>query len=491
MNKKEHFNKLTTTTVLLTLIVLLIAQLASCTTHSGGDNTTASGTEQTSEPISASTTSLYEADDLPESLSLGETVTMLYWEDVENAEFFSSEEASDAVEIAIKNRNAKVENRLGVTVEYIGTPGNFKNRSNYENKVRTDISAGASYDIYAAYSMTVANCAYSGFCADLLDFDVINLEKPWWPDSLTEEALINNRLYFASGDISTNMLYMMYVMYFSKTLVTDYALDDPYDVVESGSFTIDKMIEMSETVANDIDGDSKLYGLVTSSDTHLDPFFYGAGLRTLDRNADGELIISDKFGSGIAIDVAEKLTTFINNGHCQISEGDYLFMGERALFEVHRARFAGEKLSNTDIGFGIIPIPKYSTDQDKYSTCLGFPYTLYAISAMDPHAESAAYLLEALVSESYRTVTPVLFEVTMKVRHVDDSTAANMFDMIRDGVSFDAGRIFCSSLNNITYKTFRKSISENSRYAIKINSDLKILKGYLERLNLQMGEASG
>lgn len=466
-------------TALLLILVFALSATACANNGKTPAETTSSG-EGTATP-DETTASLFEPDDLPAQLNLNETVTMLYWEDFENVEFFVEDEGSDSVEYAIKNRNAKVLARLGVEIDFVPTPGNYNNRSNFEKTVYADFSGSNSYDIYAAYSMSVANCAYSGYCANLYDYSVINFEKPWWPKKLTSEAVINNKLYFASGDISTNMLYMMYVMYFSKPIVTDNGIESPYDCVDKGTWTIDKMIEMAAVIANDLDDDNKIYGLATSSNVHYDPFFYGAGLRTLDRAEDGSLIISDLFGSERAQNTATKMAEFLNNGQCTASKGQELFRDGRALFSVNRARYASQFLSDTDMGFGIVPMPKYDETQEEYATCLGFPYTLYAISSGSRHAEAAAYLLEALASESYRTVTPALFEVSMKIRYVDDPIAARMFDIVHDGVSFDVGRIFCSSLDTITFRLFRDVLTNNTSYATEYAKKKIQLNVYLKK----------
>lgn len=473
------------------LVAMILAMLcaaalfAGCAKQGNGDGSTTAAGDSTAPATPDTTADIYEKDDLPETIDLNEKVTILYGEDAENVEFFASEDASDSVEFAIKNRNSRVEKRLNVEMDFVGTPGNYNNRAKFEQVVSADFMSGKTYDIFAAYSMSVANCAYSGYCANLLDYSVINFEKPWWPRKLTSEALINGKLYLASGDISTNMLYMMYVMYFAKQLVTNNNLENPYDLVDAGTWTIDKMVEMAETFRSDLDDDNKIYGLATSSNVHYDPFFYGAGLRTIDKDASGQLIVSELFGGEKAVNTAAKMTNFLNGGLCTDKKGNVLFRDGRALFSVSRARYASQELSDTDIGFGVIPMPKYDTDQEGYSTCLGFPYTLYAISAGSSHAEAAAYLLEALASEGYRTVTPALFEVSMKVRYVDDPTAARMFDIVRDSVSFDVGRIFTSSLNNYPFKIFRDSLTNNESYSLNFSRAQAPLKASLKKFNAQ------
>jgi hypothetical protein len=71
----------------------------------------------------------------------------------------------------------------------------------------------------------------------------------------------------------------------------------------------------------------------------------------------------------------------------------------------------------------------------------------------------AAYALEALASSSYRTVTPNLYEVAMKIRYTTDSTSQRMIDHIRDGVSFEIGRTFTHIFDYETYRTIRKALA--------------------------------
>lgn len=476
---------------LIAATLALICVLAAAACAKPGDSTGSTTAEPEVTTPAPETSSLYEADDLPESLDLNETVTMLYHEDFENVEFFASEDASDSVEFAIKNRNSRVEKRLNIKMDFVGTPGNYNNRAAYEKVVNADFTSGNAYDVYAAYSMSVANCAYSGYCANLFDFPMINFNKPWWPEKLMSEAVINGRLYLASGDISTNMLYMMYVMYFSKQLVTDNNLDDPYALVDAGTWTIDKMIAMAETLRSDLDDDNKIYGLATSSNVHYDPFFYGAGLRTLDKDQNGKLIVSNLFGSERAGDTATKIGGFLTDSICTAKGGNILFRDGRSLFSVNRARYASQELGDSDLKFGVIPMPKYNEEQENYSTCLGFPYTLYAISAGSNRKEAAAYMLEALASEGYRTVTPALFEVSMKVRYVDDPTAARMFDIVRASVSFDVGRIFTSSLNNYPFNIFRDAVTNNDSFLSSFNRKKVPLNAALKKFNEQFDKIAG
>ena len=112
--------------------------------------------------------------------------------------------------------------------------------------------------------------------------------------------------------------------------------------------------------------------------------------------------------------------------------------------------------------YGIVPVPKYDEAQENYVTCLGFPYSMYSISIASRNTDAAAATLECLASEAYREVTPMLLETSMKLKYSSDNEASIMYDFIREGVSIDIGRIFCTELSNFTYSTFRDRCSQNT-----------------------------
>ena len=60
--------------------------------------------------------------------------------------------------------------------------------------------------------------------------------------------------------------------------------------------------------------------------------------------------------------------------------------------------------------------------------------------------DSAGAVLEALASESYRTLVPEYCEVSLKVRYSQDDNVARMFDLIINSIVYDPGEIYASLL---------------------------------------------
>ncbi len=349
--------------------------------------------------------------------------------------------------------------------------------------------------------MTAATLAMNGLTQNLLDLKYINFEKPWWPASLTDTATVNGKLYFTSGDISTNMLYMMYATFFNKGMLVeehpDMTVSDLYNTVKNGQWTIDKLIELCQNVYRDENANGTAdyedrYGF-ESIDLHFDCFYIGSDLQFLEKNDDGTLKLSDDVKSDKTMSLLEKLTDFFYNSGFAFTKGTTskyssakAFSEGRALFVVDRVYIASGTLKDvSDFKYGMLPVPKYNEEQSDYRTCMAFPFTLYSISVKAKDADAAAATLECLASEGYRRVTPALFEQSMKVRYSDDLEDSLMYDTIKRTVVMDLSRIFTTPLQNMSYQPFRNTLRDNTAagWSRKVSTFNNVLKSSLEKIN--------
>ena len=92
--------------------------------------------------------------------------------------------------------------------------------------------------------------------------------------------------------------------------------------------------------------------------------------------------------------------------------------------------------------------------------------------------EAAATTLEAMASENYRSVTPAVFEVAMKVRYTDDVQTSSMYDLLREGISFDIGRLYASTFQNGTANLFRTTAKSGNPAGLlsNIKKNEKVIK---------------
>lgn len=482
----------------LLVLLMLSASFSACGTGGNNDDTAVTTAASDLTDPGEVTDNLYDdegyrLDEIPADIDLKNAeLKILYWEDVENHEFPVFESNGDMVDEAILTANIRAEERLKVKLEYIPVQGNNDHASIYLSKVQTAFQGGEGIDIYAAYSKTLGTVAANGYCQNLLNYDdKIDFDMPWWPDALIEEATIQDKLYFCAGDLSTNLPYMMYVLFFNKDQITNFSLDNPYELVEKNEWTFEKMFEMCSGLTDPTSSEA-VYGLLTGSKVHLDPFFYAAGLHTTERGSDGFPIISPSFSGEKVNDVVNVVWNFLNSGTASFAKTtnvyeispDTVFHDGHGLFSMQRARFASEKLADASFDYGIIPVPKYNAEQDHFATCMAFPFTLYGIANGAKNEEAAAWVLECLSSIGHRTITPAVYEISMKERYARDAESARMLDVIRAGATFEIGRLYADDFGKYTYSLFRNAVSSDTKpdYASAYKGASRMLDMYLKNL---------
>ena len=420
----------------------------------------------------------YLKDDLDPSLNFGgQTVNLLHWNDAEHEEFCADTATGDLVNDAIYTRNSAVEERLGIKINFIGTAGDTNNEEPFALKLNASITAGDhAYDIISAYSYTTGMCAARNLLYDLSSVEHLDFEKPWWPEMLINQCTVNDKLLFLTGDMSANVIYTMYVSFFNKNLLEAMKLEDPYKLVEEGKWTIDKQFEMCTGAYSDLNGN----GVKDEGDQtglyiytlHFDAFLWGSNVFIVDSMED-RFQLSDDFMGEKTVNLQEKIKAFVYdtndgfltkdkaNNHLFFGDGLSLFWNDRC----HRAILYTEG----DVSFGVLPIPKYNEEQNSYVTLLGNTFSLYGIPQDSQNPDMAGAVMECWASESYRQVTPALYELSFKYKYSQDDVAARMFDIARSTVVLDLARIFSNSLG--AYKSWQKAITGSAGWASTVKAN--------------------
>ena len=97
---------------------------------------------------------------------------------------------------------------------------------------------------------------------------------------------------------------------------------------------------------------------------------------------------------------------------------------------------------NMQDSYGILPTPKYDENQKNYYTYVHDQYSLFMVPTTVKSPEMSGAVLEAMAYESYKTLVPAYFEVTLKGRYANDPESRNMLDMISSNVMMDTAIIY-------------------------------------------------
>ncbi len=456
--------------IALCMALLTMSGLFAACAEPGDPNiTTEDNSVATTAPVQETTAeeTLYAPDDLLEKYDFNETVTILMWNDHTMREFYA-DESGDTIDDAIYSRNIAVAERLGIEFEFVEEKGHGESTA-WVTKAENDFLSDNLLDIYAGYSRNAPLFALKNMTSNLLEYEAFSVEKPWWPAALTNECTINDKLYYCSGDISTNLLWMMTATFYNKELYEQYFAGEktPMDMVEDKEWTMEKLFSMTNDIYTD-DGNqvrdaADIYGYILY-EVNIDAYQTAAGIVSIEKDESEGLRISTGWNSERASDVCELLGDFLASEGCYHENSTSvreIFFEERGVFITDRTFIvAGKDNSETnkiEFSYGIVPQPMFDASQENYMTNVGHPFTMYAVNSQSKKIEVAVTTLEAMGSANHRTVTPAVFEVAMKVRYTDDPQAANMYDILRENISFDIGRIYASTFGNGTANIFRNT----------------------------------
>ncbi len=448
---------------LLLLLSLLTPTFAAC-----GDSTSvetdAAQTTETETVVETEPETQFLPDDLPADLDFGGTeVNIFCWESWDPGELFVEEDTGDLVVSAVFNRNLTVEERLNVKLNFHMQP---RNDAAYGSLLKNTISqqntsGDGTYDLAGCYGMRVGTAAVEGLWTNLYDATYIDLEKPWYYQSAVQAGTLKKGYaFFFAGDISFNALARMSGVFFNRDMITDYGLEDPYDLVLEGKWTIDKMGEMIKDLYNDVDGNGKQsqddqYGLMIAVD-QAQTLYYGTGSHFIEHDAESNPQLSEDIFSERTVTILEKyLTVFADPAAYRNPTGDdpTIFDTGRTLFYIYPLGHVSDaSLREAEFSYGFIPQPKVDETEKDYYASVTNAITLFAIPLVVKSLDVSSAVAECMSSEGHRQVTPVVFEQAYKVKYSQDDSArqSEIFDMMRANAVFDLGKIFADSFSGFS-----------------------------------------
>ncbi len=444
------------------LALLSLTQVfASCASDTASTTVTSGSTSAATDTIETTTVETTTAEpedivytpDIPEKDWEGRTATFLVkgpgqgnWE---SKEIWVPEENGEVVNDAVFARNLAMEERYNFKVE-------IKGGDSLDAMAKTVILAGGDdYDVVMPNMTQSANLANEKLTIDLNTVTHIDLDAPWYDQNSVRDLSIANKLYFVTGDIAYQDQDGIWVTMFNKNLAKDYLVDDPYQLVRDGEWTVDRLIEMTSDVTEDLDGDgvmglTDMWGFVSAYST-VSSMIYGADIRivTKDEKDLPKLTFDDPrihtvLEKAIALmemeDRAFVVDHFPSSGYNaytlrDVFGGGYgLFYGE-VLMHVKTMRWS-------NVPFGVLPFPKYDETIEGYPHFINAVGTMVNIPTTVADVEFSGFVVEAMSAEAKNLITPAYYDVALTGKYMRDDESAEMLDLIIDSCVYDLGHIF-------------------------------------------------
>lgn len=432
------------TALILAAIMLATSLVASC-----GSTETPEGDTTTGETTTASAEK--ERDPIAElgdhDLG-GRTIRMLSHHDALSDErtIWSTEMNGDMINDIIYKRNSDVQDMYNFKLEMNTGDGWAADYSKLKNSV---LAGSRDYDLCFLLPFAArANIVIDGLMYNMLEVPHLRFDEAWWHRNVNDLFTFDGYLPFVSSDMLLSSYQYANTLIFNKKIADDYGLNDIYDVVRSGKWTLDKFAEYAEKTSADLNANGKAdvedrFGFATNFGYHAITWQYAIGEITvrLDPKEGVELGLKDERFYNLAEWMYD---LFYNSGsvfeiewdkECDIKwDEDRVFMQAIWVNDL-------EKFRSYRSEFGVIPYAKYDETQEGYYTYVDARAGGLAIpvDCDEQTIDDDGLIIEAMSYLSYRDLIPAYLESVTSSKLTRDEDSIEMLEIINAGRRWDIG----------------------------------------------------
>jgi len=419
----------------------------------------------------------------------------------ESTKYDAEEETGEIVNDAIFRRNQAVEDRYNITVSTVSGFGHDEDRK----LAMQSIQAGDDFaDVMGLFLINSSvTSAREGALLDWNDFEEINISAPWWDERITDLAVYGKQ-YVLAGDIATADDLRQMVVTYNKAIWNEMDYEDAYTMVWDGKWTLDKMYSLSKDVSKDLDGDGKMtvadrFGMLSETKAAW-YLFLGSGQKSIIYDNETYLSnLSDEKNFDVMNRVIEIMSDMQNV--CVINDGKHnselttggvweeaskIFEEGRTLF--HTETFNGtEKLRNMGQDYGVLPIPKWTEEQEEYYCMTNDDICALSLPTTVSDPNRAALITEALAYESMFVLQPTFYEVYLSEKLLRDEQSRQMMDLVLSSKFYDMDFCF-GGITGMSGSMEDMASSKQNKLSSRIASLEKSAQKKIDKILDSLGE---
>jgi len=320
--------------------------------------------------------------------------------------------------------------------------------------MRANRSGDGSLDWVLAHGCNFATLVTMGTLIELDDVPNVDYTNPWWNQESYESLSILNKHFGVASDLTTHDELGTWVVYFNKNIRDEYQLENPYEMVNNGTWTYDNVFTMASKVYDDLNGNGLIdyedqFGISHSNDTTMG-MYNSSGVIFAKNNAEGipEFTYRDEQSVTKIMSILERL--FDQQTCFNIHDGKRMLAGasESQLFLEGRILFLFAGVHNASVlrdmndEFGILPYPKYDENQAEYlPSTSGLFLTLLVVPKCSPDLANLGIFLEEYAYYGHQYIRPVFYETLLQRKIARDEESLDMLELVFNNLIYDTGNI--------------------------------------------------
>ena len=329
--------------------------------------------------------------------------------------------------------NSEVSERYGITLKE--TQVAYNDLLPFAQK--EVLSGTPEHDIFYLSPKQIASLMNSGYMYNLLDVEKLNVEGDWWDQKLIETGTLKDQyLYYLGGNYHLQGFEGTTCVFFNKEMFSTLKLENPYDTVRAGKWTMDKMYEFASAAAS-LNGDESfayssngkaVYGIATITNM-MPAFIMGCDAYYVEKGENGAPILG--FTTEHFQNVCSKIATLTSEQGVYKSKDEVaLFMANRALMIGAEIKAAANEMRDMNTEFGMLPVPKYDEAQEDYVTNMYWATHVVSIPVTCTDLDRAAIVIETLNYEANEQLLPVYYD-RVSYKGLRDNDSIDMLEIIR------------------------------------------------------------
>jgi hypothetical protein len=404
-------------------------------------------------------------------------------------DIYAEGENGETINDAVYYRNRAVEEKYNVAIKGIFS-------QNQLNDAKKSIKAGDdAHDVITIpLQGNASQLALEGMLLDLKIVPYIDLEKPWWDQKANAQLSIGNKLTNTIGDLLIIDKDALFIFLFNKDVIREHGLEDPYQLVREGKWTIDKMWDMAKAVTKDVNGDGIMddadcYGFISQTHT-MHGNVVGSGHFVIVKDQDDMPVLN--ITDPMILASYEKWINIYNDRHNTIVAQDYtskyigsdiwdyqlLMLAEKRGLYLYTGMNRVTMLREAECNFGILPNPKYDENQSEYYNAVHAWCTTSVSIPITSDPERTGIILESLTAESYYTLRPAYYDTSLKTKLMRDDESGEMLDLIFSTRCYDLGHVYnwggiFDMFADITFKKSTDFVSAYEKLLPRVEKDME------------------
>ena len=436
------------------LLAAMLLSMAACG-NTADVETTADTAAQGETVVETEETRAMHA--LPEDLDFGGANFHIAYPDWQGYQhyFFADEATGDAMNDAIFSRTINTEEYLNVDITQ-HSPGYI---ADVVTEAKKAVTAGDD-----VYSLALLHCIQGvselvtgGYIYNLDTLPNVNLEADWWNRAQMDVLRLGKNTYYGVSDY---MIPCPYAIFFNKEMIVNNGMDNPYELVYEGKWTLDRFVDMAVSVTQDLNGDGAytiddVAGVTANEISKYIPFMTAADQFITRTGDDGKIHLD--INNEKTISIVETVYALVNTPGTvykpvdENEDNQFPMDSGRLLFRLGAITTA-EAYRDCEVDIGILPYPKYDEAQENYiSQDWG---GLMCVPASISDHEMVGAVLELLSWESANEVLPAYYDVTLAGKLSRDEDSRNMLELLFDTIAYEIGGNyfgFSSGFNDLFY----------------------------------------